>query len=372
MDGKAILFTSTQESETPSMSDDYFNLMPEVQKSLLQAASNQLNISDVAIEKDIWVCWVLKQLFTLPISMAFKGGTSLSKAYDLINRFSEDVDITIDYRNFMDAIDIEKASRSKLKRISEELKTNLAGCIQGTILPFLNDKALQLPKKVKVNIESDGKETLRLYYPSVLFDFYTDDRGNYYFDDNGERYYAPESEGAYLRDHILIEFGVRNRTEPHERRTIKTLLSQLDLEKPLSLPEASVDVLSVIRTLWEKATLIHVECHRKRLRENSDRLSRHWYDLAMLINAGLHEEALAKQDILESVVAHKKAFFNASYTNYNDCLNGKFRLIPDKEDEAHLKRDYDDMVQSGMFSKEPIQFKTILEMLENFEEIINR
>jgi len=79
--------------------------------------------------------------------MAFKGGTSLSKAYNLINRFSEDVDITIDYRNFMDTIDIQKTSRSKLKRTSEELKINLADCINKTILPYLNEKALQLPKK---------------------------------------------------------------------------------------------------------------------------------------------------------------------------------------------------------------------------------
>lgn len=76
------------------MSESYFNLPFEVQKSILQTAADQLNISDAAVEKDIWVCWILKQIFSLPVSMAFKGGTSLSKAYKLINRFSEDVDIT--------------------------------------------------------------------------------------------------------------------------------------------------------------------------------------------------------------------------------------------------------------------------------------
>jgi len=222
-------------------------------------------------------------------------------------------------------------------------------------------------KKTKVNIEFDGKENLRLYYPSVLFDFYTDDSGNYYFDDNGERYYASRPEDTYLRDYILIEFGIRNSTEPHEKHTLKSLLSQLQLEKPLTLPEAQIDVLSVIRTFWEKATLIHVECHRKRLRENPDHLSRHWYDLAMLISAGLDKEALARRDILESVVEHKKAFFNASYANYNDCLNGKFRLIPDKDDQAYLSRDYDDMARSGIFSEEPIGLDKILETLKRFE-----
>lgn len=353
------------------MSDDYFNLSPEIQKSLLQAAANQLNISDVAIEKDIWVCWVLKQLFTLPISMAFKGGTSLSKAYNLVNRFSEDVDITIDYRNFMDTLDIQKTSRSKLKRTSEELKINLADCINKTIFPFLNKQILQLPNKEKFNIEFDGKENLKLYYPSALDVYLVTESGSFMITEDGKRMVIERS-NHYLRDHVLIEFGVRNSIEPHEQHSIKTLLSQLQLEKPLTLPEAQVDVLSVIRTFWEKATLIHVECNRKRLRKNPDRLSRHWYDLAMLISAGLDKEALARQDILESVVEHKKAFFNASYANYDDCLNGKFRLIPDKDDQVHLKLDYDDMVQSGMFSKIPAEFSELLRLISQFMNLVNK
>jgi hypothetical protein len=352
------------------MSDDYFNLPADVQKSLLLAAADQLKISEVAIEKDIWVCWVLQQLFVLPINMVFKGGTSLSKVYEVIHRFSEDVDITVDYRNFNEPIDVGATSRSQIKKISEKLKADLVGCISGTILPFLNEKASQLYEKVKINIEFDEKETLRLYYPSVLFDFYTDDRGNYYFDDAGERYYASGPESAYLRDHILIEFGVRNSTEPHEEHTVKTLLSQLPFEKPLSLPEAKVDVLSVIRTFWEKATLIHVACHRKRLRENPDRQSRHWYDLAMLIQAGLDKRALSQREILESVVKHKKAFFNAPYAHYDDCLNKKFRLIPDEDDEIHLRRDYKNMIDAGMFSQEPVEFQEILNILKSFESVL--
>lgn len=242
------------------MTENYFYLPRDIQRNLIQEAASQLSISEIAIEKDIWVCWILKQIFELGLKMVFKGGTSLSKAYKLINRFSEDIDITIDYRNFKDVIDIGNTSRNQLDKIIKKLQINLADCIQETILPFLYEKASTLPDQIKVNIEFD-KETLRFYYPSVLFDFYTDAHGNYYVDANGSRYSASGPESIYLRDHVLIEFGVKNSAEPHEKHTIKTLLSEIQFKKNVTLPEAQVDVQPVLKTFWEKATLIHAECY---------------------------------------------------------------------------------------------------------------
>ncbi|MEE9452524.1 MAG: nucleotidyl transferase AbiEii/AbiGii toxin family protein [Gammaproteobacteria bacterium] len=119
------------------MSDEFFQLPLDTQRVLLEGAENHLNVRASVIEKDIWICWLLKHLFALPIQMAFKGGTSLSKVFNLIERFSEDIDVTIDYRYFSDPIDFNKISKSQLKKLSKQLKAKLQDCTKNTILPFL-------------------------------------------------------------------------------------------------------------------------------------------------------------------------------------------------------------------------------------------
>lgn len=332
------------------MNNHFFDLDPKAQIDLLTTAQEQLDIPNIILEKDIWICWLLNEIFALPLQMAFKGGTSLSKAFNLIHRFSEDVDITLDYRNFTTTLDLTNLNRSQLKKISNQLKLQLKSCVQNNILPILKKRINKLfPNKLFDITLSDDGEKLSFYYPTVL-----------------------QAETGYLRDYVLIEFGVRNSTEPCEQHSISTMLSKIT-DPSLNLPTAKVNVLSPIRTFWEKATLMHVECHRKRLQENADRLSRHWYDLAMLANSWVGKEAFSHQHILQDVVAHKKAFFNASYANYDDCVANKFRLLPDEEDKARLIDDYNKMRDADMFfNSEPPQFEKILETLIQLEKLINQ
>lgn len=326
---------------------DYFKLTANEQKLLLQEAEDTLNYSSAALEKDIWICWLLEKLFQLPIQMAFKGGTSLSRIYNLIQRYSEDVDITIDYRNFREDLDLSNISRSQLKIISEQLKRQLVECINTTVLPYLRKSTTQLNLKQAAEITlSENGEQLRFYYPSAI-----------------------DSETGYLRDHVLLEFGIRNSTEPCEQHSIAPLVKQYT--DTIAFPSASVNVLSPIRTFWEKATLIHVECHRNRLTSAPERLSRHWYDLAKLANSTLCSRALEAKDIFLSVIEHKKAFYNASYANYDDCLNSKLRLIPSKESIEGLEKDYQQMISSGFFSETPPKFSEIIETLSKLEKDIN-
>lgn len=127
-----------------------------------------------------------------------------------------------------------------------------------------------------------------------------------------------------------------------------------------------------MRTFWEKATLIHVECHRERLLNTPERLSRHWYDLFMLNNSWVGEQALSTNEILKSVIEHKKAFFNASYANYDDCLSGKFRLIPGEPYVVNLEKDFMQMIEAGMFHEHPPKFDKITEGLKILERAINK
>lgn len=124
------------------MPADFFSLQQDEQRNVILAIANQKNLNPAVIEKDIWLCWTLDKLFQLSLPMSFKGGTSLSKVYDLIHRFSEDIDITIDYHHFLPELTLElPLSKSTLKKLSTTLKTSLARLVHATILPHLQQAA---------------------------------------------------------------------------------------------------------------------------------------------------------------------------------------------------------------------------------------
>ena len=322
------------------------------QSQVYRALAPRLGRSPVVLEKDVWVCWVLQALFTMPgrLPMAFKGGTSLSKVFGAIARFSEDVDITLDYRALDASFDpfAGAASRTRLKRYSEELKALVRHHTQDVVLPhFQRSLANEFDaSSFQLELSSDG-ERLRVRYPTAL-----------------------ASPGDYVDSSILIEFGGRNVIDPNAEHGVEPDIAPYLAE--LALPRASVCVLSPARTFWEKATLIHVECQRTELRFNSERLSRHWYDLAMLAGLAVGKAALADHALLEDVVRHKKVFYNAAYANYDACLAGQFRLVPDAAALAQLREDFKRMILAGMFSGEPPAFDAIVERLRALEQAINR
>jgi hypothetical protein len=133
-----------------------------------------------------------------------------------------------------------------------------------------------------------------------------------------------------------------------------------------------VNTLSPIRTFFEKTTLIHVECYRNNMESKADRFSRHWYDLYILNNSWVREEMLSHFEVLESVVEHKKAFYNYSFINYDDCLSGKLRLIPNLDYLSSLEKDYKQMINTGMFYESPPLFSSIIESLSKLEDEINK
>ena len=352
------------------MSNNFFTLSAEEQSALIKKASDQCHLPEIIIEKDIWVCWLLQKIFTLPIQMAFKGGTSLSKVFNLIKRFSEDCDITIDYHHFKPDLNLENISRTQLKKHGDQLKAQLQTYISDTALPHLKNEISKIfpDEKFKITLSDDG-EQLRFYYPSVVnTSFLAAQNGDFLITENSD--YLLTETGSYLRDHVFIEFGVRNSTEPCENHLIEPYLSQA-IKIDLGLPKTMVNTLSPTRTFFEKATLIHVECHRDRMIKTPERLSRHWYDLFMLQTSWVGKQALSQHAILKSVIEHKKAFFNASYANYDDCLLKKFRLIPDTYYLKTLEQDYTQMINAGMFHETPPTFNEIIKTLGGLERSIN-
>ena len=332
--------------------ESFLHLNPGEQSQIYRALGPRLSRSPVVLEKDVWVCWVLETLFSMSgrLPMAFKGGTSLSKVYGAIARFSEDVDITLDYRGLDGSFDplASGVSNTQLRKFSDSLKFFVREHVHGVVVPHFQEALAGEfgANHGRIDISDDG-EQLRVHYPTAL-----------------------DGAGDYVGNSVLIEFGGRNITEPNEDHVVRPDIAE---HVPvLEFPHARVSVLSPARTFWEKATLIHVECQRGSFRASAERLSRHWYDLAMLADLDLGREALEKRDLLIDVVKHKKVFYNTSFAKYDACLARQLRLLPDDAALVALRADYQRMIDAGMFIGDAPAFDTIVERLRILQATINR
>lgn len=334
----------------PEPTTHYFDLSLDEQAELLHGLASVMGRRAEILEKDIWLCQVLGILFSLPNCkpMAFKGGTSLSKVYRAIERFSEDIDVTIDYRSLVsDVPDLTGLSNTKRKKLSDALKAALVEHVMDELVPALQSSLQQALPTYEIDIEiSDDAEKLWLYYPSAV-----------------------ENTDAYLRPSVLLEFGGRNATLPQDTMTITSDVAEHVPE--LAFPSAQVAVLSPMRTFWEKATLIHVECHRPELRIGAERLSRHWYDLARLADHQVGREALDDTELLRDVLHIKETFYRSGFSHYERCLAGGLRLVPDSALLNALRQDYQSMLDAQMFYGETLIFDHIVDRLEVLQREIS-
>ncbi|OTG71062.1 nucleotidyl transferase AbiEii/AbiGii toxin family protein [Acinetobacter terrestris] len=336
----------------------FLNLNVKDQLQILQAYAEEAQKDLRIAEKDIWVCWVLKQLFEMPecLKMAFKGGTSLSKVYNIIDRFSEDIDITLDYRQFKAFLDLglneektvpEQLGRSVRKRLEAGLKLEVKSYAEDVVAPYLRQLVTDLPRSELFEIKVDESgECLHFIFPSVV----------------------KENKHKYMLEYVLIEFGGRNIIDPNEQKVVKPYIA--DMFDSFEFPSSNITVLSPERTFWEKATLIHVECHRG-VRESAERLSRHWFDLVAFWNHSIGQKAINNIDLLNDVVALKSTFFNASYAHYDQCLKGGVLLTPNQNSIALLAYDFDKMRDAKMLYNSTMTFDEMMSSVKEIEAKVN-
>jgi hypothetical protein len=187
--------------------------------------------------------------------------------------------------------------------------------------------------------------------------------------EDGEKLFIPYPSRFGSEESVFLEFGGRNVIAPGEEHPLKPYIAPEILD--LQFPEATVHVLSLSRTFWEKATLIHVACNRSNPKLDADRQSRHWHDLAVLADHKIGAAALADRQLLEDVVRHKSVFFGASYAKYEACRSGGLRLIPEGPLMQALRTDYEKMIADGMFEGEPPSFDSIEARLDKLAKEIN-
>ena len=319
----------------------------------LNTAANTSGHLPHLLEKDIWVVWALRHLFAGPCAdhLVFKGGTSLSKAYGVIRRFSEDVDLTYDIRAIAgdlvgDAKAPLPATKSRAKMWSKEIRRRLTDWVGTEIVP-----------RLKHDLERSGlPATVRSEGDKVFID------------------YAPVVTGTgYVAPSVMLEFGARSTGEPSERRTIccDAAASLAGLEFSIAAPQ----VMRAERTFWEKATAIHVFCAQGAFR-GGDRFARHWHDVTRLDSAGFVDAAIADTALAGAVADHKSMFFAEKDTrgdpiDYHAAVTGRLQLIPDDDALAKLAADYQHMIDDGLFLDDAEPFDALLERCRVIERKAN-
>lgn len=331
------------------MAEHFLSLSTADRTELLLAAGSRLGRPAYLLEKDLWVVWTLNELFTSPIGkhLRFKGGTSLSKAYRLIDRFSEDVDLTYDIRQIL-GTDTEQqlpSSRSEARRWSAQVRARLPDWVGGVVQATLSTSLAR--EEINATLIQDD-DRLYLYYPVLT------------------------SANTYVQPRIMLEFGARSCGEPYSCCPISCDIGPA--AEGIMFPEATPLVMDVARTFWEKATAAHVYCRQNRLK--GERFARHWHDLAA-IGASAHlDQILQKFEIANLVADHKSWFFRertaqGTWVNYHEAVTGQLHIIPEGDARSVLEDDYERMLEGGMFDNQPISFNDLMERCSSLENRLN-
>ena len=337
---------------------EFIALSEERRRLVCTEAGAQLSLSEVAVEKDFWVCWTLRKLFELPewgSHLTFKGGTSLSKCWNLIERFSEDIDIAID-RDALgfggkNAVEQARSKTQTGKRLEALMKT-CRQRIRERIQPALTDvisSDLQKTQEWKLEPDPDDRhgQTLLLFYPTAF----------------------PE-QAAYLRRAVKIEMNARADTNPAQSIGIRPYISDVF---PDLLLEPGTDVRAVmpIRTFWEKAMLLHEETFRPAdNKKHRKGMARHYYDLYRLILAGIGDQSAQDIELFRQIVNHRRVFFRYSWFDYSTLDIGRLRLVPAAGDRPTWQADYENM-QGEMFYGDVPTFEEIMAVVGDFQTKLN-
>jgi hypothetical protein len=325
---------------------------------LFMTTANRLGTPVGNVEKDFWVSWTLDVLYhRLPADgprLLFKGGTSLSKGYGLIKRFSEDIDVTVfrdDLSQPASIEDLQKLSKNKRRARLDAIRDACRDYITGA---FRNALAAALAKdtggvgRIEVDADDPDGQTLLVWYPEV----------------------EPQ-EGAYVRPAVRIESGAKSALDPNQATLIRPYIA--DDAPAFDLAVSGVTTIEPGRTFWDKVVIVHglrrwYERHSV-LRQEGQRVSRHYYDLHCLINTGTGHEAVADLALGADCVAHAMMFFNRTDYDLASAAPGTFAIVPVAGMVDALRRDYANTA-AMIFGAVPA-FDDILASIETLDAAAN-
>ena len=313
-------------------------------RELFKRTARKMGVSETIVEKDFWVCFLLDLLFHQSqdaTHFCFKGGTSLSKGYGVIRRFSEDIDLILDWRLLGYSKDEpwDERSNTQQEAFNDVMNKQTGKYLATSLMPNLESLAKKhISESVRFHIEENERQTICFVYPHLFRDSYV----------------VPE---------IRLEIGALAAWTPFTDTTIQPYAAE---RYPRLFKQAGTVIRTVQakRTFWEKAVILHKEAHRAK-GNVPDRYARHYYDLYMLSQTSAKDEALADVELLNTVACFNQKFYHSSWARYEEATLEKIRLVPSAETTARLAEDYLSM-QDMLFGDKP-SFDVIMQGLGELE-----
>lgn len=330
--------------------------------SMIQSVAQDHNIEDNAIEKDWWVTVVLKALFNTSCGkwLLFKGGTSLSKGWNLINRFSEDIDISIGRNFFGDVLNLPFAKCENNNQV-KKLRKASRDYIHGTLSSELDAELLKMGVKgyTIMNETVTGEPPRPIDHdsdPTIIFVNYES---------------ILPSSMRLIDARVKIEISCLSMSEPYEQCEIRSLVFDKFPEEDDEMA-ASINTVTPSRTFLEKALLLSEELQKEEPR--SLRMSRHLYDLDRLMDTEFGQKALNDGKLYKAIVEHRRRFYHLGYVDYDKDYPAKIDFIPQNKVMNAYRLDYESNMVDGYIYGEAKSFDELMKrmekLLQDFRQIV--
>lgn len=317
-------------------------------KELFINTAIKKKMSESIIEKDFWVCFLLELVFyqcEYARYFSFKGGTSLSKGYHVIERFSEDIDLILDWRalSYQQNEPWIERSNSKQDQFNKEMNRKTETFLKQDLLPVLEEIVGNYVKDTfEFYINDNDLQTIRFIYPQIFKD-------------------------QSILQEIRLEIGALAAWTPVTEKIITPYVAE-EYPHIFEKKNSKIRMVEAKRTFWEKATILHREGNRIN-GPIPERYSRHYYDLYLLAKSNVKEEAFSDLQLLNKVIEFKMRFYRSNWAKYREATEGKLKLLPQAKHQAELAKDYEKM--QNMIFGEKVSFEKILLGLSSVEELVN-
>ena len=331
----------------------------EERKAMIQGVVEARQIDEAAAEKDWWVTAVLYALFHTSVSeyLLFKGGTSLSKGWDIINRFSEDIDLALSRDYFLDVKQLSCASctsNTQIHNLREKGQDFLFGEFKDELTTKLADMGLEVTVLTDNDIANENGESRKVPHdkdPSVLYVQYPS---------------LYDIQVAYAIPTVKVEISVLSMSDPYEMRRISSLIEQTykDEEVDSDLVQ-TIRTVSPSRTFLEKAFLLCEEFQKEKPRTH--RMTRHFYDLEKLMHTPYAETALNDSVLYREIVEHRRKFYHVGYVDYDKELPATIQIVPSDEQMSAYEADYNEMKESFIYGQ-PLTFGELMEKITSLQD----
>ncbi len=327
--------------------DSVASLSNQERRELFEQTAQQMGVNPAIAEKDFWVCWVLKKLFEseLQSQLVFKGGTSLSKVYGLINRFSEDIDLVLNWELLgyeKDSLDpwMKQPSNNQQHKFNQQFNDRAQAYIEETLQPLVTKLLASCPG-AKAEVSQHEPQVINVTYPAAF-------------------------SLAALRPEVKLEIGALASWVPSARHTIRPYAAER-FPQVFENPDCEIVAITAERTFWEKATILHQQAHRTSPMPPG--YSRHYFDMFHMANSPVKQNALSDLPLLAKVVEFKNRFYRSPWAKHDLAVPGTIRLLPTEQGNIELQKDYINM--QAMIFDSPPDWSAIIDSLRSLEFEIN-